>query len=328
LKKRCFYYCNGCGKDSSPWKIVEADSKEAENFHLRTRGCIEPQHHECCEEKKHKCHRRRRHHEDSESESERESESESEEETPEVPIPQAAESGHRRKHHDSCGKRRRHYDPRKCKNPLAATLISVRDPDAILFIPIIEPLANNVSVKLVGNHVNFLNWKDLVPDVLDSFDNINGIYTVPSTGDYQIELVVNFRTSVSFPVNIDYSNLPFVQIYDVDTDNGVQAASLPVDHTVILIPPLDSEEPPIEITITTILGIGQVIINGVYSLIEGQRLRVRAVSNGLTFTPIEPLSIAQLPGEPFINFSPDGYDTTLAIYKLRNTPIVTIHCNN
>ena len=53
-KKRCFTYCNDCPNGTkSPWKIVEADSQDAEWYNLRKEPCVpcRPKHDEKKNEK-------------------------------------------------------------------------------------------------------------------------------------------------------------------------------------------------------------------------------------------------------------------------------------
>jgi len=128
---------------------------------------------------------------------------------------------------------------------------------------------------------------------------------------------------VSIPVSPLLNDIPTIEIYDVDHNCHILSSIFPTVNLIIPIPPLSSGELPTDITVAALLSTGQVIINGIVHLNSCQRIRVRAVTNGLIYTPIV------LPGLlPTIDFSIPRVDTTFAIYKLRNSPIVTINCNN
>jgi len=221
-------------------------------------------------------------------------------------------------------------DHNKCHyNNFLCTLISVKNPTTELVIPVVLGIAAaSAPIPIIGDTVDLGGWVDLTPDALGLFDNLTGTYTVPENGDYQIELTINYETSVSLPVSILLNNVPFIEIYDIDSSDHILGSQFPTVSLVIPIPPLSSGDIPVDVSVAALLGKGQVIINAVVPLIAGQRIRVRAVTNGLTFNPLGPLEI--IPALPArIVFDPEeGIDTTLAIYKLRNTPIVTVHCNN
>lgn len=292
VKRRCFSYCHDSADDNS-WKIVETDK----HFHEK-----KPKHPESGNQ-----------HQDSDSDSDCDKKKPA-----------------RRWVKDDChNKQPQCYKKEKkskgnCCNFLC-TLVSVKNPDTILPIP--ELLNGSPAIAQNGECVDLTGWSDIVPDALNAFNNATGIYTAPESGDYQVSLTVNFRTSLSIPVSETLLDVPFIEVYDVDTDGKILTSAFPVTALLIVVPPLATGEPPVDVFATALLTIGQVIINAVIPLTEGQRIRFRACTNGLHFIP--PLiSDQQLPSPASIDLSPPGLDTTLAIYKIRNSPRVVIHCNN
>lgn len=210
----------------------------------------------------------------------------------------------------------------KCNQSYVCTLVSVKNPDTILVIPQILTAA-----PVVGESVDLVQWTDIVPDALNSFDNITGTVIVPETGDYDINAVISYKTSVSIPVDISLDDVPYLEIYDVDTDAVILTASFPTTSIVVPVPSMSTGEPPIDVPVAYINGTGQIIFSAVVPLIAGQRLRIRAVTNGLVYVPsFSPLQEAVL--NAFIDFSPERSTTTLTIRKYRNSPTVTITCNN
>lgn len=196
------------------------------------------------------------------------------------------------------------------KNPCGAdlcgkkdTLISVKNPNVTLIIP-----EENIS-----NAIDLSEWTNIVTNVNHIFDNVTGTYSVVESGDYQIELTINYETSVSLPVNFTLEDVPIVEIYDVCTNGHILSSHFPTVCLVIPIPPVSSGELPITIDIASLLCRGQVIINAVVPLKCGQKIRIRAVSNGLTYPFVDPPVT-----DPRIIFSPVGVDTTLSIYKVKN----------
>src|SRR4029079_18281629 len=107
----------------------------------------------------------------------------------------------------------------------------------------------------------------------------------------------------------------------------ILGSQLSAASIIIPIPPLSSGELPIDVQVAFLINRSIVTINAVIPLRLGQRIRVRALTNGLIYAPIAPLQVIP-PLPPRIIFNPEGVDTTLTIYKIRNSPIVTIKCNN
>ncbi len=214
-------------------------------------------------------------------------------------------------------------EPKHCrpeKSNFVCTLISVKNPDTELVIPVVLPGVAQQQLAVVGEAVDLAKWTDIVPDALGIFDNLTGTFTAPESGDYQIELTVNFKTSVPLPVSLNLVDVPIVEVYDIDSGNHILSSFLPTVSLIVPVPPQSSGEVGVDVPVASILGAGQVIINAIVPLIAGQRIRIRAVTNGLIYPFIGVI--------PSIDFSPAGVDTTLAIYKYRNSPIVTINCNN
>ncbi|XWV24491.1 mg749 protein [Tupanvirus deep ocean] len=298
-KKRCFNYCNDCVNGKSQWKIVEVDSSDAEWHKLKKEHCVPCEPKPCfekpvCEKEKKK------------------------------PCPE--------KKIKCCKGEKGEKGERGSAANYACTLISVKNPDSQLIIPEapVTPAAI-LPAAIVGEAVDLTGWTDIVPDALNAFDNATGTYTAPETGDYQVSLVVNYETSVPLNVTPTLNDVPIIELYDVATDAHIVGSQFPTINIVVTIPPFSSGEPPIDVAVVTIIAKAQVIINAVIPLVAGQRIRFRAVTNGLVYNPPIGVGVQQIipPLPPRIDFSPEnGSDTTLSIYKLRNSPIVTINCNN
>ncbi|AEQ33341.1 hypothetical protein [Acanthamoeba polyphaga mimivirus] len=225
--------------------------------------------------------------------------------------------------HDHCHEV---FDPcnRNNNRNFQRTLISVINPtNSILEIPI--EFTNTFAARaigvqqVIGNTVNISGWSDTLPDILDAFDNTTGIYTAPENGDYEFNLILNFKTSVPLTVNDAGTNIPIVEIYDVASGSTLAGGSilLPTSNIQITIPPIASGELPIEIEATNVLGSGQVVLTAIIPLVAGQQVRVRANSNGMVYNPIQEII------EPaFIDFNPNNSASRLTIQKVRNTPII------
>lgn len=222
---------------------------------------------------------------------------------------------------DSC------YEKDTCglkKSNFLCTLVSVKNPSTDLPIPDeIIPLS---STSQCGDNlcIDLQGWSDVVPDALHSFDKSTGTFTAPEDGDYQISLVVNFKVSDFLSIPPPGTEIPYIEIYDPDAPCGhVLSSAFPVTYVVVQNP--STGEPAI--TILAVLLTGQVVINGVVPLKACQRLRLRACTNGLHFVP--PPVIGPIPTNgATIDLAPPCFDTTFTISKIRNSPIVTIHCNN
>ncbi|QGR54174.1 hypothetical protein [Moumouvirus maliensis] len=223
------------------------------------------------------------------------------------------------------------FDPcnRNNNRNLQRTLVSVTNPTgSILEIPVeFGPVtfaaranAQVNALQVIGNSVVLTGWSDAVPDILDAFDNITGTYTAPESGDYEFELVANFRTSVPLTVNDLGTNIPILEIFDVASGLPLVggAVNLPTATVQFTIPPISSGELPIEIETTSVLSNGQVVLTAIITLVAGQQVRVRANSNGLVYNPLQEI----VASPAFINFNPVGAPTKLTIQKIRNTPIV------
>jgi len=315
VKKRCFGYCNDCN-GRNPWKLVEDDCEEAEWEKIKKSDCgcrdidtnFKPEFDKnfwskkndkkpWCDswEKKKKCEK--------------------------GPKGDKGDRGDKGQKGD------------KCAN-YVCTLVSVKNPQTELIIPELNGgngteniIPSNISIQ-AGDTVDFTNWTDIVTDALNLFDNATGTYTAPEDGDYQVSLVVNYETSVPLPTNTNLSEIPLIELYDVDSSNNILASLFPIINIIVPLPPPSSEEPPVNLPLAFVQSAGQVIINAVIPLVANQRIRVRANTNGLIYFP--PVGISQIlpPFPPRIDFSPENVDTTLTIYKIRNSPTITISCNN
>lgn len=221
------------------------------------------------------------------------------------------------------------YTHKKCNphrhNNSACGMVSVKNPTTELLIP--ELLIQNIS-NAAHVSVTLKNWSDVIIDASDSFDNSNGLYTTPENGDYEFNLVVNYETSVPLQVSPTLNDVPSVQLYNWNTGEPIIESTLPASNMVFQVPPPSSGEPPVDISVSNLLGKAQAVISVIVPLEQGQQVGVRVNSNGLTYLPPLVLSevFPQLPAR--IVFSPERGDTTLTIKKVRNTPIITIDCNN
>jgi len=291
LKKRCFTYCNDCPRGVSPWKIVEVTSEDAEIYNIKKAGCVacEPRDEKDCDRKCGKgCQQKK---------------------------PCFTQNNFKK-----CCREEKDCFDKNCVNQ-ACTLISVKNPHTTLVLP---EIADTDIPDVIGEAVDLTHWTDIVPDALRAFDNATGTYTAFEEGDYNVELVVNYQTNVPINVSPSLTDVPSIEIYDACTGEHILASTFPTLCIIVPVPCcVSSEEPPIDVHVDTILCKAQVIISAVIPLCCCQRIRVRALTNGLTYTP------TLLPPIPAsIDFSPAGLDTTLTIYKVRNTPIVKIDCNN
>lgn len=217
--------------------------------------------------------------------------------------------------------------PPKCKSScsMAETLVSVRDTESDIFV-------NSASL------VDLVNWTDLIIDARESFDNRTGIYTALCSGDYEVSLVVNFRTA--FPICLDVAPfnggarvedpdidpltaVPRIELYDICTNEPIVASQFPTVNLSVCIPQDGTEEPCTQANIRALLQTGQVVINTVVPLCECQRVRFRVALSGNIVNCL-PFPIPIPPTTPIIDLSPPGSTTTATFKKLRDTPCVTI----
>lgn len=300
VKSRCGKFCDDCDENETRWKLVESTSLEAEHHKIKNGRLVK------CQVKTEK--------------------------SDECPKKQQKKCP--KKCPKKCCQKQTIFDcekkcPDNCKpkpicpcNNFASTLISVRNPQTELIIPEL-PLGNVNVNAIIGEAVDLTDWTDLVPDVFDAFNNATGIYTAPETGDYDVRLVVNYETNVPIPVSPLLVDVPIIEIYNVLDDAHILASFFPTIVLVIPVPPPSTGEPPFDITVAAIMSKGQVVIGGIIPLTAGQQIRVRAVTNGLVYNPT-----GIPPVQATIDFSPAGVDTVLTIYKIRNSPIVSIDLNN
>lgn len=208
------------------------------------------------------------------------------------------------------------------------TFVSVKNPRSVLLIP--EILTGRFEALVEGPFVVLFGWDDIIIDAGNDFDNPTGIYTAPQDGDYEVTLVVNYETSVPLTVDFDLANVPTIEIFDVETDLRILGSQFPTSSIIVQIPPISSEEFPIDVPVSFIMNKAQVVISAIIPLRAGQRIGARALTNGLVYIP--PMSSLRVvpPLPPRIIFNPEGVDTTFTIRKLRNSPVVTItvDCNN
>lgn len=207
-----------------------------------------------------------------------------------------------------------HYGKKKCLKLCKRkhTLISAKNPKTQLDIPAAEICeSENIKVKTV----DLTDWTLTVGNA-SLFDPESGTYFVCEGGDYQIELVLNFETSVPLPISPLLENVPTLSVYDVDTGETILGSIFPSVTVDFVTSPPATDEPEICICQTTLARTGQVIIKAIVHLEAGQNIRFKVCSSGLTFCP--PASCSD--GTDFppakIDFYPKCVDTTLGIYKL------------
>jgi hypothetical protein len=207
-------------------------------------------------------------------------------------------------------------------------LISVKNPTNALLIPDAPVTEFNVPSAALIVATDLIGWTDIVPDALEAFDNATGTFTAPENGDYVVTLVANYETSVPLAVDPGLINIPTLEIYDVSTSEKILASQLSAISHSVQIPPQSSGDLLISVPLAYLVNRSIVTISAVIPLVLGQLIRVRASANGLTIPPTVGVLqvIPALP--PRIIFNPANVDTTLTIYKIRNSPIVTIKCNN
>jgi hypothetical protein len=217
------------------------------------------------------------------------------------------------------------FPPGPCPCPnFERTLVSVRNPETQLIIPETTPVpppridANAFAPLFsVGIAVDLALWTDIITDQLGAFDNVTGTYTAPEAGDYRIDLIVNYQASTSIPVSPTLEDVPSIEIYDVTTGNAILGSTMTATVITVPVPPPTTGDPPIDVTVAALTAKAIVAINAIIALTAGQRIRARACSNGLTYTPP---TILPPPPPASIDFTPVNLDTTWTIVKLRNTP--------
>lgn len=219
----------------------------------------------------------------------------------------------------------------ECKPSIAnaCTEISALNPQVELVIP--ELMSGGFSMQhVIGGSVDLARWqRNLSIDAIGAFNLNTGTYTVPVTGDYEVNAVVSYECSVPFATDMGLTAVPYIELYDVaDPTNHLLMGHFPANAQILTIPPLSSGEFPIEVPNASIQGKGQVYLHGILSLQAGQQIRLRAISGGLTWTAPLSLQAVNPPLPPRIVFFTSTSDTTFTVYRYRNTPSIFIHCNN
>lgn len=149
-----------------------------------------------------------------------------------------------------------------------------------------------------------VNWQIDLPIIsAQLFNPDTGIITVPESGVYDIKLVVNFLTSVPLTgLNAGLTNIPYLSVYDTTTGANLVSALFPTVSIPI---------PATTTTVSSVLTSGEVIIIKWLSLVGGQTIAFRVVTNGLA--SVVPATISLHP--------PNG-TTTFTFQKLRD-PVIT-----
>lgn len=191
----------------------------------------------------------------------------------------------------------------------SSLLLSVKNPQTTVDIPDLTMFAVTSD-----DSTDLTNWSTIITDQFNSFNNTTGTFTVPQSGNYNVDLVVNYMINMPVTVNPSLDDVPIMEVYDVATGNKIVASTFPaVSLNIPMYGPTTSSgevsssgEPIIDINIASVLSLAQVIINVSIPLTANQQVRVRVNLNGLTFFAMEPATI---------DFSPDNLDTTLTIFK-------------
>ncbi|AKI80359.1 hypothetical protein QJ850_gp340 [Acanthamoeba polyphaga mimivirus] len=216
-----------------------------------------------------------------------------------------------------CGCQDKHHDrhdpcvPDECsKTDKQLTIVSAVNPTSNLIIPeagVLPVPVNNVILN---------GWTLTTPDLLNSFNPATGVFTATESGDFEINLVLSFKSSASLSAAANLSNVPLVSIIDAATGlpfyeavQGFPTTSSLVDVEVPVVPPI-----PISVTVTSVLGVGQVVLNLIVSLSAGQQVEILVSSNGLSHIP------SSFPIGPATFTFNTG--TSLIIKKVRNIPKV------
>jgi hypothetical protein len=114
------------------------------------------------------------------------------------------------------------------------------------------------------------NWTTVVTDAGGNFDATTGIYTVPSTGLYEIVSIFDYRTAAAITVQLS-GGTPQFRFTD-NTGATIWARSdLSVLNVNILL----------LISLNSVLSIGAVPVTAVVSLTAGQTVQPRYASGGL-----------------------------------------------
>lgn len=195
--------------------------------------------------------------------------------------------------------------PKNCQNqiPLACTLVNIKNPTT----PFVIPTSPATSPTILQN------WQtDTVIDVLGSFNQTTGVYTVPESGDYKLALILNYYTTSQSNLSSSetVANTPTAYFFDLTNGTALFTSLFSLKVTPALLVSLPST--------------GQVILSGYVTLQKDQQIVVVVASNGATSSS-SPFTYYFYP-----NSSVPGpaFDTDLEILKVRNTPSVLIQCNN
>lgn len=132
-------------------------------------------------------------------------------------------------------------------------------PNGITFNNII-PLSYNGTTG-----VNSVCWSEYL-DVSGNFDHINGIYTVPDDGLYEISLVINYNSNV---LSTDQTGRPYFGIWDATTKTILFLSQIPF------------------LTLgdnSTIIQWGQSVIDNSIKLTKGQKIQIIYVANDYVTT--------------------------------------------
>lgn len=136
-------------------------------------------------------------------------------------------------------------------------------------------VASNPSNPISGTSANLTNWTQTIPSTVDNsfFDPVSGIYTAPSNGLYRVRAVIGYSSTALLNLLLTGTQrFELIRVSDYFIlSNGIISQ---ISFTLLPIPIIL----PDGITVDTILGRGQVVLSGIFSLLAGDQIRLRFVS--------------------------------------------------
>ena len=115
------------------------------------------------------------------------------------------------------------------------------------------------------------NWTE-VSDSGGSFDPVAGVYTAPQTGTYKIDLVVNYSTTAAITAQLGGGSAPRFEFVNSTSGSVILASNVPAINVSIAL----------LLTLNTIIGRGQSVIDACAELTVGQQHIVRYNPGGAT----------------------------------------------
>lgn len=167
-------------------------------------------------------------------------------------------------------------------------VIGASNPTSTVSVP---DVATNTTVN---TPVTIRGWTLNTADVTRSFNTSTGIFTAPSAGDYQADLVlsyvINERVVRGLTGPAAAGNIPYLELYDVNNNARITAVSF-----------------------RTFSRIGQLTLNRIVKLKAGQKIAFRFVPNGIVIGPDTNTTAT------VVAFDAPLHNTTLSIIKVRDS---------